>query len=134
MIPHAHRSIVAPALLVGFAVAIPIACKQKEPPPPPQNTYQVGSVVINLPPSVSVPYPQGRPDEPTVNAVKCTYVVDKKISLIVKANPTYKDQMAQMKPALMQECQTKWTQQQYDCMVASKDLQSMLYCTRFQRP
>lgn len=124
----------APSLVLLVAIVVPVACKKKEEPPPPQNTYQVGSVVINLPPSISVPYPQGRPDEPTVNATKCTYVVDKKLDFLVKANPTYKDKVPQVKPALMQECQSKWTQQQYDCMVAAKDLQAMLYCKRFQRP
>lgn len=128
---RAHRSFVAVAL-VALAGAY-AGCKKKEVAPP-QNTYQVGSLVINLPPSVSIPLPQARPDEPTVNQAKCNFVVDKKIDAVVKANPQYKDSAKNLKPSLMNECMTKWTQQQYDCMVAAKDLQTMLYCKRFQRP
>lgn len=132
----AAKAMVIVTALSGVAVGGPLSlgCNKKQEAPPPPNTYQVGSMVINLPPSVSVPLPQGRPDEPTVNQTKCNYVVDKKIDFMSKANPAYKDSLKQAKPSIMQECLTKWTQQQYDCMVAAKDLQTMLYCKRFQRP
>lgn len=131
MTARASRAFVAVAL-VALAGAY-AGCKKKEAPPP-QNTYQVGSLVINLPPSVSIPLPQARPDEPTVNQTKCNFVVDKKIEAVAKANPQYRDSAKAAKPTLMNECMTKWTQQQYDCMVAAKDLQTMIYCKRFQRP
>ncbi len=122
------------AVMLAASAGAWVGCKQKAPPPPPQNTYQVGSLVVNLPPSVSVPLPQGRPDEPTVNQTKCNYVVDKKIAAVAKANPQYAESVKGAKPTMMNECMTKWTQPQYDCMVAAKDLQAMVYCTRFQRP
>ena len=121
--------------MIGCGVFLGMACaEKKKPPPPAANPYQVGSIVINLPPSVSVPLPQGRPDEPGVNHVKCNYVVDKKIDFMIKAHPEYKSSAVQAKPSIMQECQTKWTQPQYDCMVAAKALESMIMCHRFQRP
>jgi hypothetical protein len=110
------------------------ACKEKKPPPPAMNPYQVGSIVVNLPPSVQIPMPQGRPDEPGVNNVKCTYAVDRKTALLVKDHPEYKDQLTQAKPSLMQECLQKWTQQEYDCLVAAKNAQDAVMCNRFRKP
>jgi hypothetical protein len=127
------RARLAPVAVLALSLAVPLACEKKKPPPA-QNTVQVGSVQIQLPPSVSIPLPQGRPDEPTVNAVKCNFVVDRQIDFMTKANPQYREQLKQAKPAIMQECQTKWTQPQYDCMVAAKSLEEILRCKRHQRP
>ena len=110
------------------------ACKEKKAPPPAANPYQVGSIIVNLPASVKIPMPQGRPDEPGVNQVKCTYAVDRKVSLMVHEHPEYKDQLTQAKPSVMQECLQKWTQQEYDCIVAAKVAADAVMCNRFRKP
>ena len=117
----------AAALAVGAA-----ACEKKKTPP--SNQYQVGSVMINLPPSVQVPLPQGRPDAATVNATKCNFVVDRQITFMTRAKPELKPAVMQIKPGLMQECQTKWTQEQYDCIVKAQSMEEIVYCKRFERP
>ena len=111
-----------------------VACKQKPAPAPAANPYQVGSIIVNLPASVKIPMPQGRPDEPGVNNVKCTYAVDRKVSLMVHEHPEYKDQLTQAKPSVMQECLQKWTQQEYDCIVAAKVAADAVMCNRFRKP
>lgn len=122
------------AVLASFAaVALLVACEKKKPQPA-TSQYQMGSVIINLPPSVQIPAPQGRPDAPTVNAQKCNYVVDKQISFMTKSKPNLKGAAVEMKPALMQECLTKWTQEQYDCIDRSKSFEEIVLCKRFQRP
>ena len=125
------------ARLVVFALAslgALAACKEKKAPPPAANPYQVGSIIVNLPASVKIPMPQGRPDEPGVNQVKCTYAVDRKVSLMVHEHPEYKDQLTQAKPSVMQECLQKWTQQEYDCIVAAKVAADAVMCNRFRKP
>jgi hypothetical protein len=121
---------------VCLALAIPllVACEKKKAPAPAQPTYQVGSVIFNLPPGVSVPYPQGRPDEANVNATKCNFVVDRQIKFMTEKNPEARVAIQNQKPMIMQECETKWTQPQYDCTVAAKSLEELLRCKRFQKP
>lgn len=121
-------------LTVCIALAIPllVACQKKKPPPPP--SYQVGSVIFNLPPGVSVPFPQGRADEPGVNAMKCNFVVDRQIKFMTDKNPEARVAIQGQKPLIMQECQTKWTQPQYDCTMAAKNLEELLRCKRHQKP
>lgn len=108
------------------------ACEKKSTPP--SNQYQMGSVIINLPPSVQIPLPQGRADAPTVNAQKCNFVVDRQINFMTRSKPNLKGAALEMKPALMQECMTKWTQEQYDCMVKAQSFEEIVTCKRFQRP
>lgn len=120
-------------LFVTLGVVLIVACEKKKPPPP-NNQYQVGSVVVNLPPSVQIPAPQGRPDAPTVSAQKCNFVVDRQIQFMTKAKPELRPAAGTMKPPIMQECQTKWTQEQYDCMVKAQSLEEIINCKRFQRP
>ena len=110
------------------------ACKEKKAPPPAANPYQVGSIVVNLPASVKIPLPQGRPDEPGVNHVKCNYAVDRKIALMVKDHPEYRDQVTQAKPSILLECQQKWTQQEYDCILVAKSAEEAVMCNRFRKP
>lgn len=120
-------------VVLAMAALVPLACEQKKQPPP-QPTYTMGSVNIALPPGVSVPYPQGKEDAPTVNATKCNFVVDRQIKFMTEANPQARAAITAAKPQIMQECETKWTQQQYDCMVAAKSLQDCLNCKAYQRP
>ena len=128
-----QRSARARALVLGSALLTIVACEQKKKAPP-TNQYQMGSVMINLPPSVQVPLPQGRPDAPTVNAVKCNFVVDRQITFMTKSKPELKPSVVLLKPGLMQECETKWTQEQYDCIVKAQSFEEIVYCKRFQRP
>ena len=121
-------------MLGAFALLSVAACETKKKAAPQPAPYQVGSVFIALPPSVQVPYPQGRPDAPTVNASKCTFVVDRQITYMTKSQPELKPSVALLKPGLMQECQTKWTQEQYDCIVKAQSLEEIVLCKRFQRP
>ena len=121
-------------LALAFAVPLLVACQKKKPPPPAQPTYQVGSVVFNLPPGVSIPFPQGKPEEPAVNAMKCNFVVDRQINFMTRSKPELKPAVVQIKPGMMQECQTKWTQEQYDCIVKAQSMEEIVYCKRFERP
>lgn len=121
-------------LVLALAIPLLVACQKKKPPPPAQPTYQVGSVVFNLPPGVSIPFPQGKPEEPTVNAMKCNFVVDRQIKFMTEKNPEARAAINAQKPLIMQECQTKWTQPQYDCTVAAKNLEELLRCKRHQKP
>ena len=125
------RTVVLLAAACAFAA---VACEQKKAPTPATNQYQVGSVVVNLPPDVKVPLPQGRPDEASVNQTKCNYAVDKQIDFMTKAHPEYKAGLLAAKPSIMAECLSKWTQPEYDCIVASKSLQQLLDCKKFQKP
>ena len=122
------------ALLVLGASVLAIGACEKKKQTPPSNQYQMGSVVINLPPSVQIPAPQGRPDAPTVNQQKCNFVVDRQITLMTQSKPHLKGAASELKPGLMQECMSKWTHEQFDCMVASKSFEEIVYCKRFQRP
>lgn len=120
------------AMLVMATMVVAAACEKKKEPA--SNNYQMGSVIINLPPSVQIPLPQGKPDAPTVNQQKCNFVVDRQIDFMTKSKPHLRGVGTEIKPTLMQECMTKWTQEQYDCMVASKSFEEIVYCKRFQRP
>jgi hypothetical protein len=128
------RARVGVIVVAGLVLVAGGACEQKKAPPPAGNPYQVGSVIINLPPSVHIPEPQGAPDAPTVNAMKCNFVVDRQINFMTKAKPELKPAVVTLKPGIMQECQTKWTQEQYDCMVKAQSLEQMVQCKHFQRP
>lgn len=123
----------ARAAVIAAAIVAAVACDKKKSTPP-SNQYQVGSIMINLPPSVQVPVPQGRPDAATVNAQKCNFVVDRQINFMTKSKPELKPAVTQIKPGLMQECQTKWTQEQYDCIVKAQSMEEIVYCKRFERP
>lgn len=121
------------AALVLAVMAVAVACEKKKQTPP-SNNYQMGSVIINLPPSVQIPAPQGNPNAPTVNLQKCNFVVDRQITFMTQSKPHLRGAAVEIKPGLMQECMTKWTQEQYDCMVAAKSFEEIVYCKRFQRP
>ena len=127
------RAAHARALVLTTALLAVVACEKKKATPA-SNPYQVGSIMINLPPSVQVPVPQGRPDAATVNAQKCNFVVDRQITFMTKSKPELKPAVMQIKPGLMQECQTKWTQEQYDCIVKAQSMEEIVYCKRFERP
>lgn len=127
---HSARQTVVGAALVMAVVGA--ACEKKKEPA--SSQYQMGSVIINLPPSVQIPAPQGRPDAPTVNAQKCNFVVDRQINFMTKSKPNLKGAALEMKPSLMAECQSKWTQEQYDCIVKAQSFEEIVYCKRFQRP
>jgi hypothetical protein len=128
------RSKAAMVLVVTSSLFIAMACEKKKAAPAAGNPYQMGSVVVNLPPSVHVPEPQGKPDAPTVSAQKCNFVVDRQLTFMTKAKPELRPSVALLKPGIMQECQTKWTQQQYDCMFKAQSLEEMVACKQFQRP
>lgn len=121
------------AVLAAASVVALVACEKKKTQPA-SNPYQVGSVIINLPPSVQVPLPQGKPDAPSVNLMKCRYVVDKQIKAMTKSDPSMRPAAEKLKPGLEQECLAKWTQDQYDCMDRSKSFEEMVQCKRFQKP
>ncbi|MCU0655347.1 MAG: hypothetical protein MUF64_08685 [Polyangiaceae bacterium] len=128
-----HRSRRAALLVLASAALAAGACEKKKQAPP-SNQYQAGSIIINLPPSVQIPAPQGRQDAPTVGLQKCNFVVDRQITFMTQAKPHLRGAAVEIKPNLMQECMSKWTQEQYDCMVASRSFEEMVYCKRFQRP
>jgi len=131
--PRERSARLAVAAAAATIAVVGVACEKKKPQPA-TSQYQMGSVVINLPPSVQIPAPQGRPDAPTVSAQKCNFVVDRQINFMTKSKPNLKGAAVEMKPALMQECQAKWTQEQYDCIVKSQSFEEIVYCKRFQRP
>jgi hypothetical protein len=127
------RNAMTTTLALATLAAVIGACEKKKQTPP-SNNYQMGSVIINLPPSVQIPAPQGRPDAPTVGLQKCNFVVDRQITFMTQSKPHLRGAATEIKPGLMQECMTKWTQEQYDCMVAAKSFEEIVLCKRFQRP
>jgi hypothetical protein len=130
---HRSRRAMKTALALATVVLGIGACAKKKQAPP-SNNYQMGSVIINLPPSVQIPAPQGRPDAPNVGLQKCNFVVDRQITFMTQSKPHLRGAATEIKPGLMQECMTKWTQEQYDCMVAAKSFEEIVLCKRFQRP
>lgn len=131
---HRSRRAMGTALALATVVLVIGACEKKKQQAPPSNNYQMGSVIINLPPSVQIPAPQGRPDAPNVGLQKCNFVVDRQITLMTQSKPHLRGAASEIKPGLMQECMTKWTQEQFDCMVAAKSFEEIVLCKRFQRP